>query len=109
MSLSERLRPDVEAAPWVIAEVKKLEAEVKQLQEGEKERCVEFFRWWYNQPGTNTEQGYDRWVAECTPELIDGKLMCDEPGCTDAVKWGFRTKAGVLRRTCQKHWQEFRG
>jgi hypothetical protein len=29
--LSERLRPDVEAAPWVIAEVKALEAEVERL------------------------------------------------------------------------------
>lgn len=28
MSLSERLRPDVEAAPWVIKEVKKLEEEL---------------------------------------------------------------------------------
>jgi hypothetical protein len=27
MSLSERLRPEVEAAPWVIEEVKKLEIE----------------------------------------------------------------------------------
>ena len=26
MSLSERLRPDIEAAPWVIEEVKQLEA-----------------------------------------------------------------------------------
>lgn len=28
MSLSERLRPEVEAAPWVIEEVKKLEEEL---------------------------------------------------------------------------------
>ena len=27
MSLSDRIRPDVEAAPWVIEEVKKLEAQ----------------------------------------------------------------------------------
>lgn len=27
MSLSDRVRPDVEAAPWVIEEIKKLEAE----------------------------------------------------------------------------------
>lgn len=29
MSLSDRLRPNVEAAPWVIDEVRKLEAEVE--------------------------------------------------------------------------------
>ena len=28
MSLSDRLRPDVEASPWVIKEVKKLEEEL---------------------------------------------------------------------------------
>lgn len=28
MKLSDRLRPDVEAAPWVIEEVKKLEQEL---------------------------------------------------------------------------------
>jgi hypothetical protein len=32
MSLSDRIRPDVEAAPWVIAEVKKLEAESVELK-----------------------------------------------------------------------------
>jgi glycine betaine/choline ABC-type transport system substrate-binding protein len=31
MSLSERLRPDVEAAPWVIEEVTVLEAEIERL------------------------------------------------------------------------------
>lgn len=32
MSLSERIRPGVEAAPWVIEEVRKLEAQVEQLR-----------------------------------------------------------------------------
>lgn len=40
MSLSERLRPDVECAQWVIDEVKGLEAEVKQL----KKLCAEAAR-----------------------------------------------------------------
>jgi hypothetical protein len=31
-SLSERLRPDVEAAPWVISEVKKLEARIREQE-----------------------------------------------------------------------------
>lgn len=33
MKLSDRIRPDVEAAPWVIEEVKKLEAEVAHLRD----------------------------------------------------------------------------
>lgn len=32
MSLSERIRPNVEAAPWVIEEVKRLEAENAKLE-----------------------------------------------------------------------------
>jgi hypothetical protein len=35
MSLSERLRPDVEAAPWVIEEVKKLEVKIASLEKDE--------------------------------------------------------------------------
>jgi hypothetical protein len=31
--LSARLRPDVEAAPWVISEIEKLEAELEALRE----------------------------------------------------------------------------
>lgn len=31
MKLSDRVRPDVEAAPWVIEEIKKLEAELDRL------------------------------------------------------------------------------
>lgn len=34
MSLSDRIRPNMEAAPWVIEEVKKLEAEVERLRNG---------------------------------------------------------------------------
>ena len=26
--------------------------------------CCAFFRWWYNQPGNNTEQGFDKWYDE---------------------------------------------
>ena len=30
--------------------------------EGERKRdCCEFFRWFWNSPGTNAEQGYDEW------------------------------------------------
>lgn len=35
MSLSERLRPDVEAAPWVIEEVKQLEAKLAKALDGQ--------------------------------------------------------------------------
>jgi len=26
-----------------------------------KQIACDFFRWWYNQPGSNTEQGFDDW------------------------------------------------
>jgi hypothetical protein len=44
MSLSERIRPEVECAPWVIEEVRQLEAEIERLkQEREQiiDRCAE--------------------------------------------------------------------
>jgi len=31
--LSQRIRPDIEAAPWVVEEIKKIEQENKKLQE----------------------------------------------------------------------------
>ena len=36
MKLSDRVRPDVEAAPWVIEEIKKLEAELEVAQKFHK-------------------------------------------------------------------------
>ncbi len=37
------------------------EAQVDVLLGPIKEIAVKFFRWWYNQPGSNTDQGFDRW------------------------------------------------
>ncbi|HHS84306.1 MAG TPA: hypothetical protein ENK38_05175 [Gammaproteobacteria bacterium] len=28
-----------------------------------KKHAVDFYRWWHNQPGTNTDQGYDTWIG----------------------------------------------
>jgi hypothetical protein len=38
-----------------------MEGNLPQTEEELKKFCVEFFRWWWNQPGTNTECGYDVW------------------------------------------------
>lgn len=35
---------------------------VHELTENEKERACAFFRWWWNQGGNNTEQGFDEWL-----------------------------------------------
>ena len=33
------------------------------LDEGTlKEIATDFFRWWHNQPGANTDQGFDKWL-----------------------------------------------
>jgi hypothetical protein len=29
-----------------------------------KKVCCEFFRYWWNQPGNNTEQGFDEWYQK---------------------------------------------
>ena len=44
-----------------------LRAQLTAAQQSAKEQhgavAVEFFYWWHNQPGTNTEQGFDEWWA----------------------------------------------
>lgn len=34
-----------------------------------KAEAVAFFRWWHNQPGANTDDGYDQWLEEGRPGL----------------------------------------
>jgi hypothetical protein len=40
-----------------------LKAENARLREERKKDCVDFFRWWWSQVGTDTEDGYDEWQA----------------------------------------------
>jgi hypothetical protein len=46
MSLSERLRPQVEAAPWVIEEVKQLERLLEQALEALEPHGSKALRWY---------------------------------------------------------------
>ena len=32
------------------------------MEEKAKLLCTKFFYWWFNQPGNNTEQGFDEWA-----------------------------------------------
>lgn len=41
----------------------RLQARVEKLESERKRDCVAFFQWWWNQPGSNTAQGYDEWIA----------------------------------------------
>ena len=40
----------------------KLSKERDRLRDGMKKHTVDFFYWWYNQPGTNTDKGYDAYI-----------------------------------------------
>lgn len=40
--------------------------EIERLRESRKRDCVAFFRWFWNQPGTNAEQAYDVWAQLTT-------------------------------------------
>ena len=40
MSLSDRVRPDCEAAPWVIEEIRKLEADLEKAREEERRETI---------------------------------------------------------------------
>lgn len=35
-----------------------------------KEVCTGFFFWWYNQPGSNTYQGFDKYCEEVLKEKL---------------------------------------
>jgi len=36
-----------------------------------KEISCAFFRWWYNAPGNNTEQGFDEWWKANKGRYVD--------------------------------------
>ena len=46
-----------------MAVIKERDARIEQLEGDKKKDCCDFFRWFWNQPGTNAEQGYDSWIA----------------------------------------------
>jgi len=52
----------------LVAENKALKVELDALKTSRKKDCVAFFCWWWNQLGTNTEQGYDEWAALAAEE-----------------------------------------
>jgi hypothetical protein len=52
------------------ARVRDLEAKSGTIEsEDLKIICTDFYRWWHNQPGTNTDQGFDEWLKIVYPEL----------------------------------------
>jgi hypothetical protein len=56
----------------------------KYLTDRRKRDCVEFFQWFWNQPGTNAEQGYDEWRAslgEKNPDKCPTPTTCGTMGC----------------------------
>ena len=63
----ERLENEIKAAiphnQERLHEMNRLRDELKQANADRKKDCVDFFRWFWNAPGTNTEQGYDEWLA----------------------------------------------
>ena len=51
------------------AEIKALAQYALDEETRRRKDCIEFFRWWWNQGGTNTEQGYDAWLKHKADEL----------------------------------------
>lgn len=43
-----------------------LQSRIAELEADRKRDCCAFFRWFWNSPGTNAEQGYDEWTAPLT-------------------------------------------
>jgi len=38
-------------------------ARIDELEASRKSDCVDFFRWWWNELGSNTDDGYDQWLS----------------------------------------------
>jgi len=47
------LAEDVKTPEWWLKEISE--------EEYLKKHACAFFRWWWNKPGNNTEQGFDKW------------------------------------------------
>ena len=69
MKLSERIRPDCEAAPWVIAEIERMEAGHAELR-----RAIEFLDAVRASPAEATGTGAARdawnWIEEAARKVI---------------------------------------
>lgn len=39
-------------------------------KEKAKQIATTFYRWWHNQPGTNTDDGFDQWYEENRPKRL---------------------------------------
>ena len=46
-----------------IEDTYKANKRIAKLEADRKQDCIDFFRWFWNAPGTNAEQGYDAWAA----------------------------------------------
>ena len=55
-----------------ICHVSELEEHITELKAQRKSDCVNFFRWFWNQPGTNADQGYDEWITALKQGNDDG-------------------------------------
>jgi hypothetical protein len=45
-----------------LSTLRKAEGRIAELESERKNDCINFFRWFWNQPGTNADQGYDEWL-----------------------------------------------
>jgi len=109
MSISDRIRPNSEAAPWVIEEVRKLEAEVERLKV-ELAESHERRREWARQVGRMTAERED---MEAEVERLKGKLMEEarwvyDTGqrAKDALAEVERLRSAISRFVAQYLWQD---
>lgn len=85
-----------------------------------KEVATEFYYWWHNQPGTNTQQGFDDWwelnhskfsesltaqeelapylELDCIEDLEEGAKMCLYWNCKSCIAASAGNDIGDLHR-----------
>ena len=93
MSLSDRIRPDCEAAPWVIKEVKQLETELAAFKENNRELIA-----------SNNAACAERNIAVTRVASILWSGVLDKHTCSEVQQWvtDYTAELAALREDCER-------
>jgi hypothetical protein len=69
--------------------------------------CTAFFRWWWNKPGNNTDEGFDEWAATDGKDLLSA-LATLAPSAAPTTGRGPETEAKLERDAAIRNRDKFR-
>lgn len=76
-NVADEMRTELVGYDEIGSAIRKVKDEPLYTLQQMRQITIAFYYWWHNQPGTNTQQGFDTWWAlpetEEVIELIQGK------------------------------------